>query len=282
MQKTEQSQGAGAITITRVFNSPRERVWTAWTEPDLFMKWWGPRSYTTPIAKIDLRVGGSYLNCMRSPDGKDFWSTGTYKEIVKPERIVLTDSFSDPSGKIVPASHYGMSDEWPLELQMTVTFEEDKGRTKLTLNHVGIPEGQGKEFTKAGLNESLDKLAEYLEKGEVKMPKTLFIAEPGKQEIIITRIFDAPRDRVFKVVTDPKLIPLWWGPRRFTTMVDKMEARPGIRWKRDRAANGALSKGTRAAKSTLSTASITKSRRLNGWFTPSNSKACRGTLCSKR
>lgn len=63
------------------------------------------------------------------------------------------------------------------------------------------------------------------------MAKTNIVAEPGKQEIVITRVFDAPRDLVFKVTTDPNLIPQWWGPRKSTTIVDKMEVRPGGEWR---------------------------------------------------
>lgn len=63
------------------------------------------------------------------------------------------------------------------------------------------------------------------------MSKTDVIAEPGKQEIIITRIFDAPRELVFKAALDPDLIPKWWGPEWLTTTVDKMEARSGGVWR---------------------------------------------------
>lgn len=58
-----------------------------------------------------------------------------------------------------------------------------------------------------------------------------FVIEPGRQDIIIRRVFDAPRDVVFKACTDPDLIPNWWGPRRLTTEVDRMEVRPGGRWR---------------------------------------------------
>src|SRR5947209_6297459 len=61
--------------------------------------------------------------------------------------------------------------------------------------------------------------------------QTRIIAEPGRQEVVITREFDAPRDLVFKAVTDPKLIPQWWGPRYLTTEVDKMDVRPGGQWR---------------------------------------------------
>jgi uncharacterized protein YndB with AHSA1/START domain len=61
--------------------------------------------------------------------------------------------------------------------------------------------------------------------------RTLVTVEPGKQEIIITRVFDAPRALVFKAYTDPAAVPEWWGPRYLTTTVDKMEVRPGGLWR---------------------------------------------------
>ena len=54
---------------------------------------------------------------------------------------------------------------------------------------------------------------------------------PGKQEIVGSRLFDAPRELVFKTMTDPTLIPRWWGPRRHATRVDEMEVRAGGRWR---------------------------------------------------
>ncbi len=150
------------LIITRVFDAPRELVWKAWTEPERFRRWWGPKNFTTPFSTIDLREGGAYLNCMRSPEGQDYWSTGVYREIVPLERIVYTDSFADEKGNVVPAAHYGMSQDFPLEMLVTVTFEEDGGKTKMTLRHAGIPAGQMSELTEAGWNESFDKLARVL------------------------------------------------------------------------------------------------------------------------
>lgn len=63
------------------------------------------------------------------------------------------------------------------------------------------------------------------------MTKTNLIAEPGKQEIRMERIFAAPRDLVFNVWTDPKHIPQWWGPKYLTTVVDKMDAKAGGLWR---------------------------------------------------
>jgi uncharacterized protein YndB with AHSA1/START domain len=99
---------------------------------------------------------------MRAPDGHDIWSTGVYREIVKPERIVCTDSFADEKGNVVPATYYGMSPDFPAEMLVTVTFEIQAGRTQLTLRHAGIPSGEMRDLTRAGWNESLDKFAGVL------------------------------------------------------------------------------------------------------------------------
>lgn len=145
------------LVIVREFNAPRERVWDAWTTPEGMMKWWGPKGFTCPVSKIDFRVGGKYLFCMRSPDGQDFWSTGTYREIVPMEKIVCTDSFSDAEGNIVSGETYGMAG-LPLEFEITVTFEEIDGKTKMTLQHVGFSSDTMKEQASAGWNGSFDKL----------------------------------------------------------------------------------------------------------------------------
>src|SRR5437879_11946566 len=68
-------------------------------------------------------------------------------------------------------------------------------------------------------------------KGEATMPKTEYVIEPGKQEIISTTILDAPRELVFKAYTDPKLFAQWWGPRRYEVKSDKFESSPGGSWR---------------------------------------------------
>ena len=155
------------LTITRIFNAPVEQVWKYWTEPEYTKKWWGPTIFSCPVSEIDFRVGGKYLNCMRGMEGdfknKDFWSTGTYLEIVPLKKIVITDSFSDEKGNVVPASHYGMTGDFPLERTVPITFEPVNGQTKMTMVHQGMPvsdqQGAGQ-----GWNESFDKLAAILAK----------------------------------------------------------------------------------------------------------------------
>jgi len=91
------------LVVTGIFDAPVELVWKAWTDPEHVMRWWGPKGYTSPASEIDLRVGGKYLWCMRSPEGQNLWSTGVYREIAPFERIVCTNSFSDEKGNVVPA-----------------------------------------------------------------------------------------------------------------------------------------------------------------------------------
>jgi uncharacterized protein YndB with AHSA1/START domain len=169
MAKGSQKSSSNAIFITRSFDAPRELVWKAWSDPEMVMRWWGPKGFTAPVAKNDFHAGGKYLYVMRSPDGQDFWSTGIYREIDAPNRLVVTDSFADEKGNVVPASHYGMIGDWPLELLVTLTFEEENGMTRFSLRHEGIPPGQMSDLTKVGWNESFDKLETVLAEEKARM-----------------------------------------------------------------------------------------------------------------
>jgi len=154
-----------ALVIERIFGAPRELVWKAWTEPERMMRWWGPRGFTSPVCEVDFRVGGKIFAAMQSPDfneGRPIWSTGVYKEIVPLQRLVTTDSFADENGNVVPASEYGMTNDFPMEMLVTVTFEAaGPGRTRLTLRHQGMPASE-QAGAQQGWSESFDKLAEML------------------------------------------------------------------------------------------------------------------------
>jgi uncharacterized protein YndB with AHSA1/START domain len=163
--KKEQAKGRARkneLVITRIFDAPRERVWKAWTDPGEARQWWGPKGFTTPSLSVDLRVGGIFRYCMRSPEGKDYWGTGVYREIVPGKRIVYTDSFADEKGNVVPATYYGMGADIPLEMLVTVSFEEENGQTKVTLRHAGMPVGPHRDGAMQGWNEMFDKLVEHL------------------------------------------------------------------------------------------------------------------------
>ncbi len=112
------------MVITRVFDAPRELVWKAWTDPKYVMQWWGPKGFTAPVCKIDFRVGGKFLCCMRTPDGQEFWNAGEYHEIVQHERIVSSMYFSDSEGNKIEAADLGIEHE-AIEGAYDVTLFED-------------------------------------------------------------------------------------------------------------------------------------------------------------
>ena len=158
--------------IERIFNAPPGILWKMWTEPELVMKWWGPEQFTSPVVKIDLRVGGKYLYCMRGSSSpgqpiKDFWSGGVYKEIIPQEKIVCTDSFTDEKGNIVEPVVYGMPAAFPREGLVTFTFEAiGDNQKKVTILYAteseAVLEAMLKVQMKEGWENSLEKLAKNL------------------------------------------------------------------------------------------------------------------------
>ncbi len=152
------------IVITRIIDAPRDLVFRAWTDPEYLVHWWGPKGFTTPSCKVDLRPGGIFHFCMRSPDGRDFWGRGIYHEITEPEKIVYTDSFSDEEGNLVEPERYGMSRDFPSETLVTVTFGKLKGKTELTMHHAVMESVPERDEMKQGWTEMFDRLNEYLEK----------------------------------------------------------------------------------------------------------------------
>ncbi len=154
---------AKPLIITRTIDAPVEKVWAAWTEADQIKKWWGPATFTAPTIKVDLRVGGKYLFCMRGKLGpdmpdQDFWSTGTYEEIVPLKKLVYLDSFSNENGDVVSPATYGMTD-LPETMRVQIEFESTPdGKTKMTLTHAGAPAGEQASNMEMGWNQSLNKL----------------------------------------------------------------------------------------------------------------------------
>ena len=151
------------MTITRVFDAPRELVWKAWTDPKYVMQWWGPKGFTAPVCKMDVRVGGKSLCCMKSPDGQEFWNAIEYHEIVLHEKIVSDMYFADSEGNKIEPEELGIEHE-AIEGAFDVTLFEDlgDGRTKLT-HIVNEPMESAKNSVQLeGWNQILDKVAEVI------------------------------------------------------------------------------------------------------------------------
>jgi uncharacterized protein YndB with AHSA1/START domain len=216
------------IVITRVINAPRALVFAAWTDPEHLAQWWGPHAVTHSVCDIDLRPGGAYRIVMRMPDGVEYPLTGVYREIVAPERLVMT---MDASGH--PAAWHDMvnphrqqgEDNPAGEMLQTVTFDDVGGKTRLTvrirLESSAIRDAMVRMGMNEGWSQSLDRLEALL--GHVA-------ASAADQEIVTTRVLDAPRALVFEAWTNPAHVAHWWGPNGFTTTVHEMDVRPGGAW----------------------------------------------------
>lgn len=151
------------VVVTRIFNAPIALVWKAWTEEEHVKKWWGPSGFTSPLARLDFRQGGTSLVCMRaSPEfgGQDFYNMWTYTKIVPLERIEFLQNLCDAQGNPQDPVQLGLPPEFPKDVRTVVTFKSlSERQTELSVSEYGMPDTQLYEFAVLGLNQSLDKMA---------------------------------------------------------------------------------------------------------------------------
>jgi uncharacterized protein YndB with AHSA1/START domain len=144
------ARGERELTLTRVFDAPRPIVFKAWVEPDQLALWWGPKGFTTIAYDMDIRPGGAFRFCMRSPQGTDYWKRGVYREIVEPERLVFTFAWEEEDGR---PGH---------ETLITVTFVERAGKTELTLHQAVFDTVAARDSHRVGWTSCFERFAEYL------------------------------------------------------------------------------------------------------------------------
>jgi uncharacterized protein YndB with AHSA1/START domain len=121
LNKTTTTTEGRNLILTRLIDAPREKVFKAWTDPELMKQWFAPRPWTTPVVETDVRTGGSSLVVLRGPEGQEFPCPGVYLEVVPNKRLVFTDAYTknwEPSDK-------------PF-MTVTVTFDDEGGRTRYT------------------------------------------------------------------------------------------------------------------------------------------------------
>jgi uncharacterized protein YndB with AHSA1/START domain len=160
---------------SRVFDAPRERVWAAWTEAEHMKKWWGPKGFKVKQLTLELRPGGRLHYCLLAPDGKEMWGKMAYREIKKPEKLVFMNSFSDANGG---TTRHPWSENWPLELVSTITFEAlGPKQTKVSIAWLPAPGStdaelktfdEGRDSMKMGWGGTMDQLSEFLRGSETQ------------------------------------------------------------------------------------------------------------------
>ena len=197
------------IVLSRVFDAPRDLVFEAWSDPAQLAQWWGPDGFTTTTHKMDLKPGGVWRFVMHGPDGRDYQNKVTYIEVERPSRLVYKQG--------------GEAEHADIKFHVTVTFEAQGDKTKVTLRSVfPTPEERDhvvKEYGAIeGGKQTLARLAGYLE--------AMAQDRGASREFSITRTFDAPRDLVWQAWSDTERLAQWWGPKGFAISIKQLEFRP--------------------------------------------------------
>ena len=138
------------LVVERIFDAPPSLVFKAWIEPQLLMRWFGPRGFTTPSYTLDPRPGGSWRCCMVSPAGAENWVRGVFREILEPERLAFTWAHENADGTL---GH---------ETLITVTFADLGEKTRLTLRQGIFESVEARDDHHDGWSSSIEILAEYL------------------------------------------------------------------------------------------------------------------------
>lgn len=190
------ANAANEIEVTRLFDAPRELVFSMWKSAEHLGNWWGPHGFTITTHSIDFRPGGEWRFVMHGPDGTDYRNHIVYGEIEPPRRI----AYQHVSGPLFDAE---------------ATFEEREGKTEVTLRMT---------FATAELRNQVVEQFGAIEGGKQTLER---LAEQVAEAFVITRTFDAPRELMFRVWTEAGHLQQWWGPRGFTVVHCTSDLRPG-------------------------------------------------------
>ena len=151
------------LVVTRDFDAPVVEVWKYWAESEYVKKWWSPTGFTTPLARMDFREGGTSLVCMRSPDGKDIYSIWTYRKIAPLELIEFIHNLADKDGNKADPVKVGLPPDFPPDIRNVITFKTvGDNKTEMTVTEYGYRSDQWYNLSKTGLEQCLDKMAAAL------------------------------------------------------------------------------------------------------------------------
>ena len=208
------------VRVSRVFDAPRETVFRAWSSADHIKRWFCPDSYSVPEAKVEMRVGGAFEVCMRSPAGVDHWTRGSFTEVVAPELLTIDHHVIDPCGG------------GPLFSAVTrVRFsDEGAGRTLMEVVQTYSAAGaaQAEQMLKGapeGWRQTLDKL-EF----EVARMHAVAVRSVVHGAFHLERAYDATAEEVYRALSDKDAKSRWFfGPAGWRLTERTMDFRVGGR-----------------------------------------------------
>ena len=152
------------MVVDRVFDAPRELVWQMWTDPALAAEWMAPRGFVNTHFEQDARPGGKWRACMHSDgfdagDGKllerNLWKSGTFHEVVAPERIVYSFAWDNPADVGFPGA--------PHDTLITVEFREQGSKTAMHFRQEFFPSARERDAHGGGWNSLFERLNEFLQ-----------------------------------------------------------------------------------------------------------------------
>lgn len=153
---------AKQIEVTKTFNAPVEMVWEVWVDPELVKRWWGPKHFSSPVAKIDFREGGKSIVSMKAPKemgGQEHYSIWEYVKIIPLKTIEFVQNLCDEDGNKIDPTKVGMPSDFPLDIKTVVIFRELANcKTEMTVTEYA-EFGTVSNFAQIGLEQSLEKMA---------------------------------------------------------------------------------------------------------------------------
>ncbi|HEY1779168.1 MAG TPA: SRPBCC family protein [Roseiarcus sp.] len=207
------------VRLSRIFSAPRETLFKAWSSAEHVKRWFCPDGYSVPQAKVEMRVGGAFEVCMRSPEGVEHWTRGTFTEVVAPERLTIDHHIIDPCGggplfsAVTQVRFSTVPDGALMEVVQSYSFP---GTAEAEQMLKGAPEGW---------RQTLNKL-----ETEVKR-----LQEHGGRSVVhgafhLERIYEATAEQVYKALSDEAAKSRWFfGPPGWRLIERAMDFRVGGR-----------------------------------------------------
>jgi uncharacterized protein YndB with AHSA1/START domain len=209
------------LRLSRIFHAPRETVFKAWSTADHVKRWFCPETYTLPDAKVQMRVGGAFDVCMRSPAGEEHWIRGVFVEVTPDTRLVIDMHCTDSAGNKLFRAY------------TEVDFSEAACGTQIDVAQTYTLIDSSKAWMVAGAPDGWRGTLDKLEKEVMRMQGA---AETGARSVVhatfdLKRTYDAPIPRVWRALTDEAAKQKWFGgaPGRWELLERRMDVRVGGR-----------------------------------------------------
>ena len=207
------------LRLSRVFHAPRETVFKAWSSAEHVKRWFSPETFSVPDARVEMRVGGAFDVCMRSPAGEQHWTRGTFVEVTPHTRLVIDMTCIDAAG------------EQLFRAYTEVDFADALGGTRMDVVQSYTLIDPSVAWMVKGAPDGWRTTLDKLEKEVVRMQGG---SDTGVRSVVhamfhVSRTYDAPIARVWRALTDEAVKSKWFGgtPDKWELLERHMDVRVG-------------------------------------------------------